>query len=96
MIRLATPGEESGEIWELGVDGWALAAIMPRSLRVRCPSADSQSERNRQVRAVQIYLEACIIVGLPREKAKVLFRLRGPLFNKQEQIICVGVRVGFC
>ena len=49
---------------QIGVDRGHAAAIMPRSLRVRCPSVDLQSEARRQARASQRRRSACIIVGL--------------------------------
>ena len=46
-----------------GVDGQPSVAIMPRSLRTRCASADPQVVQRRRRRAV-IYLSfACILVG---------------------------------
>ncbi len=46
------------------VDGSRFAAIMPRSLRARCPSVEPQFDARRQVQAVQWPRLACIIVGL--------------------------------
>jgi len=84
--------------FQIGVDGRTSAAIMPRSLRERCPSADPQDDTENGQRAGLQSRLACILDGLPLANASHPLRrpvsrespsgfalenaVRGSLFNK--------------